>query len=480
MNLMTRNDFLLKTFATGMLVGGAGRVFGSDASQLRLGVISDIHVTTPESTERFVRALAYFRDRRADAVIVSGDLSDWGLRSGFRYVADAWRSVFPDDRAPDGRKVVKLFCTGNHDYDGYAYGDMTLDMHAQGYSEDDALVRYGMARCWEEAFREPWAPIRHCRVKGYDFIVADWKGYRDLGKWMAGNASKIDTDKPFFYIQHPPLKGTTLNTVDDCDDGIGKSVLSAFPNAVAFSGHYHLTLNDERSVWQDCFTSITVPSMSYTAVPGGYENGSHRRNGTAPQSMRCIDARFEETEAQGYFVTVEPDRMVVERRDFEACCEAASPWMLPLPARTGGVFSPMVRKMTVPIPEFPTGATLKLRFRNGSTRNDRWQIAVVCEVPAAKAADGGRVFDYELRVVPSDGSAPLVKKFLSPAFHKLPKDEPLKPVFHFNAAELPQDRDYWIEIRPRNSFGIAGKPLRSKVMHGRPGLDSYTKIATKN
>ena len=141
MNRMTRNDFLLKTFATGMLVGGAGRVFGSDASQLRLGVISDIHVTTPESTERFVRALAYFRDRRADAVIVSGDLSDWGLRSGFRYVADAWYSVFPDDRAPDGRKVVKLFCTGNHDYDGYAYGDMTLDMHAQGYSEDDASVR---------------------------------------------------------------------------------------------------------------------------------------------------------------------------------------------------------------------------------------------------------------------------------------------------------------------------------------------------
>ena len=53
------------------------------------------------------------------------------------------RRGFLGDRAPDGRKVEKLFCTGNHDYDGWWYGDMTLDMHVQGYSEDEALAKPG-------------------------------------------------------------------------------------------------------------------------------------------------------------------------------------------------------------------------------------------------------------------------------------------------------------------------------------------------
>ena len=122
---------------------------GGEKPNISVGVISDIHVTTPESTAAFRKALAYFRDRKVDAVVVAGDLSDWGLKSGLKYVADAWNSVFPGDRAPDGRKVEKLFCTGNHDYDGWWYGDMTLDMHVQGYFEDEALAKLGMKACWK-------------------------------------------------------------------------------------------------------------------------------------------------------------------------------------------------------------------------------------------------------------------------------------------------------------------------------------------
>ena len=166
-------------------LGGAAALFGASGCRslglggaqpnISFGVISDIHVTTPESTAVFRRALEYFRDRKVDAVIVAGDLSDWGLMSGFKYVADAWYSVFPNDLAPDGRKVEKLFCTGNHDYEGYWYGDMTLDMHVQGYSEEEALVKLGMKKCWEEAFHEPFEQVRRRTVKGYDFISSEWK-----------------------------------------------------------------------------------------------------------------------------------------------------------------------------------------------------------------------------------------------------------------------------------------------------------------
>ena len=171
---LSRRSFLASASSFTALGGCRSMGFCGGRPNLRFGVISDIHVITPDSTDEFQGALEYFRDRKVDAVIVSGDLSDWGLRSGLKYVADAWYSVFPNDCAPDGRKVEKLFCTGNHDYDGFWYGDMTLDMHVQGYSEEEALVKLGMKKCWEEAFHESFAPVRRRTVKGYDFISAEW------------------------------------------------------------------------------------------------------------------------------------------------------------------------------------------------------------------------------------------------------------------------------------------------------------------
>lgn len=36
--------------------------------------------------------------------------------------AEAWNRVFPDGLSPDGRKIEKLFVTGNHDVAGWQYG----------------------------------------------------------------------------------------------------------------------------------------------------------------------------------------------------------------------------------------------------------------------------------------------------------------------------------------------------------------------
>lgn len=105
-----RRDFILGSMVAPMLSGCGTFGLFDRRPALAFGVISDIHVTTPESTAKFRRALRYFRSRGADAVVVAGDLSDWGLRSGFRYVAEAWK----DEMA--GTDAVPLFCTGNHDY----------------------------------------------------------------------------------------------------------------------------------------------------------------------------------------------------------------------------------------------------------------------------------------------------------------------------------------------------------------------------
>ena len=86
---LSRRGFLAAALASGAAGGCRSLGIFGPGPNLTFGVISDLHVTTPESTAAFRRALAYFRDRGVDAVVVTGDLSDWGLRSGLKYVADA-------------------------------------------------------------------------------------------------------------------------------------------------------------------------------------------------------------------------------------------------------------------------------------------------------------------------------------------------------------------------------------------------------
>ena len=471
MVMVDRRGFLGGALA---LVGAGGcRSLGivAEKPNLVFGVISDVHVTTPESTGVFVRTLKYFRDRKVDAVMISGDLTDWGLKSSLRYLADAWRSVFPDDRAPDGRRVERIFCTGNHDYEGFRYSDMAFDMQVRGYSDDEALSKQGMKKCWEDIFNEPFAAVRRRTVKGYDFISAEWSEGRPWNEaadeWFAQNGMTLDPKKPFFFFTHFPLGGTT-----SCSKPKAATVkaLKSMPNAVAFSGHRHWTLNDERSIWQGEFTAIAVPSLSYSRMPNGYENGYDSRDGNPKASMQKIPSRARLEEAQGFLVSVFDDRMEIERRDFTYGVEAAPAWIVTPPTENNRPFAFGNRIKRSPVPQFPAGASLKTRIANSEDRNGCWAIMVMLDFPSAKAVKG-RVYDYEVRVETEDGTVPAVKRFLSPAFYKLERDEPAFQSFAFNAKDLPKAGKYRFRVYPRNCFGICGRPIESKVFESAPAKD---------
>ena len=428
---------------------------------LRFGVISDTHVTVPSTTALMEKAFAWFRKRGADAVMIPGDLTDWGLKSSLGYVADAWKRHF------GGTGVVPLFCTGNHEYRGWAYGDMTLDMHAHGYSEDEHLTLLGMGKCWQETFGEEFAPVRVRTVKGYDFISGEWQGYKELPAWMAANGERFRGAKPFFYFQHPPMKGTTSDATGNADSGAGFAALRDFPNAIAFTGHTHRPFTDERSIWQGEFTAIAVPSLSYACFPPGHENAGRDPGATMPE----LPARRDLRGGQGYFVTVWRDRVVVERIDIEeGCIETAPAWTIPV-GTSERPYELARRTAESSAPEFPAGAMVETETRNTHNRSGNWAIAMNCEFPAAVAAKGERVYDYEIKAVPEDGSKPLVKRFLSPAYHYGPHREPKRMRFWFNAAELPQCVGYVLEVRAYNCFGKASQPLRSRVWKSEPGLD---------
>lgn len=449
---------------------------GKARPALTLGVIADTHITDRESTQVLERTLRFFRDRKVDAVMNCGDLSDYGLLSGLKYIAETWEKVFPNGKGAEGRPVRRLFCTGNHDYEGWWYGDMTAEMHALGYDEDEALVKLGMKKCWEEVFQEEFAPIRKQTVNGFDFISAEWTGYDKAPgydkteEWFAAHGGELDSSKPFFYFLHQPPSGTTAGSGEMDLARKVTNVLSAHQNAVAFSGHTHWTLNDERSIWQGAYTAVSVPSLSCTGIMGGYENGSDSRNGKSTRAMPPLPARFRMEEPQGLVVSVFSDHMDMERWDFKKFVRTAQTWRVPLPLVSESrpyAFEP--RKAKLPVPQFPAGAKLNLVTRNTETRGGKWEIVMVAHFPNAAAVADARAFDYEIRAVPADGSKPMVKRFLSPAFHKLKDDEPARMTFWFNVLDLPQDVEYRIEVYPRNCFGVCGNPLVSGPRRGKPG-----------
>ena len=478
--MINRRRFL-KGATSLAVIAGVPRLFaiaGTARPALTLGVISDIHITDRESTQVLERTLQFFRDRRVDAVMICGDLSDYGLLSGFKYIAETWEKVFPNNKGAEGRPVQKLFCTGNHDYEGWWYGDMTAEMHALGYDEEEALVKLGMKKCWEEVFQEEFAPIRKRTVNGFDFISAEWNdarfdnspGYEQTEDWFKAHGGEINPSRPFFFYLHQPPAGTTAGSWGMPLAKKVSDALSAFPNAVALSGHTHWTLNDERSIWQGAFTAMSVPSLSCTGIPSGYENGTDVRNGKSTLAMPLHPARFRMEEPQGMVLSIFGNRMEIERYDFKKFVHTASTWIVPLPlgkAEKPYTFEAIQRRVRVP--EFPEGAKLMLTTRNRETRGNKWAIMMVAGFPKADAVAGARVYDYEIRAVPTDGSTPMVKRFLSPAFHKLKEDEPARVTFWFNVLDLPQDKEYRIEVYPRNCFGMCGKPLVSSPRRGKPG-----------
>jgi len=470
---LSRRSFLAGSGAFTLAAGCKSTdFFGSP--EMRFGVVSDIHVTTPKSCKLLEESFRYFKHRKVDAVVIPGDLTDWGIKSSLMYLKQTWDKVFA------GTEVVPVFCTGNHDFDGWHYSDMTMEMHANGYSESENMSEMGMAKAWQEVFGEAYAPVRVKTVKGYDFLSTEYNGSEWLVEYMKLNGKRFEGTRPFFYLQHLPLSGTTVDSYGWADDGKAGKVLEKYPNCIAFTGHTHRPFLDERSIWQGVFTVVNVPSLSYACLPSNpqHENGGGPRDCKATQTMQMVPYRRDLRGGQGYVVNVWKDKVAIERRDLEEGESDMPEWVIPLPACRGEKpFAYETSEGKVAVPRFPEGAEVRLETRNTENRMGKWAIVMDCRFPSAEMPEGSRVFDYEIRAVPKDGSQPLVKYFFSPAYAKLARFEPKEQRFWFDVAELPQDKEYVIEVRARNCFGKRSAPLVSGVWHGKPGLS--TAVSTK-
>ena len=459
MSEMTRKGFLggLAAFAA---VGCDRRSAHPDAAPtLRFGIVSDIHHSTFENGKGLQNCLAiepalrYFDSRKADGILVCGDLSDIGTAGSLRAIGRIWDSVFPGGRRSDGEPIANLMHFGDH--------DMGAFMHKYGWAVKSCadpdeinhiIPESDPAKLWEECFHEKWAPIQAKSVKGYTFVLAHHplhtaesrNGDRipGLAGFLAGLG--IDSSKPFFYSQHRHFEAGDTN-----------EVLAKYPNVIAFNGHLHLNCADELSLTQEAFTRISVPSLNYCCTHWGRENSFKQKRPDSLLPQVCCAKSW-----QGLFATVYADRIVVERRDFLHGLPLGPDWVIPLPSPDGSLAKELRARAAVP-PHFAADAVLAQHECVGKNRKGVAVPQVRLSFPVAHA-DGAapRAYDYEVAAV-SGGKVIGSKLVFSPGCYWADETDTGPVECAFAKSELPPDwRDsVAFAVTPRDSFGNRGPAL---------------------
>lgn len=495
--MLNRRTFLKSVSAAAALPAWGG----ARTPNLVFGILSDMHVTTPETCEHLEKALVYFKAQGVDAVVFAGDMIDDGLESELALVAETWYRVFPGDKGLDGCKVEKLFVYGNHDVQNYtkAWAD---EIKIPWEKVQRECLSLGTRRkdVFERLFREAWQPLWMKTVKGYRFVGSNYQyrndrqrrverpGEPSLGDFFDAHRAELVGEKPFFFVQHMHPKGTcSAPWTWGQDDGTATRVLEPFPNAVALTGHSHTPLNDERTLWRGSFTSVGTAALRFLIPFGGRENseidGAEDTGEQLLPRLRPYDGKH------GLVCRVYDDRITFERRDFMNGLSLGPDWVVPLPARAESFAQ---RSLKARPPEFPNGASISVSRGVAKSRKGVETPALFVAFPNVFAADGrARAFDFEVCLEELDVDAVKVrrtKRVYSAGYYRAEAADEKTVMCPFALADLPppngpldplRGRRWRFSVRPCDSFGKKGAVLTTDWQSECPPMASLDVMAAE-
>lgn len=452
-----------------------------DRPLLTFGILSDMHVTTPDTCVHLEKALAYFRDAGAEAVVLAGDLIDDGLESELALVAATWYRVFPGDRGRNGGKVEKLFVYGNHDVQNYTREwAAEIGIPWEKVQREDLKIGTRRKDVFERLFHEEWKPLWIKTINGYRFVGSDYQyrpgsqrrveapGEMSLGDFLEAHRAALAGSRPFFFIQHMHPQGTcSAPWTWGQDDGTSTRALARFPNAVALTGHSHTPLNDDRTLWRGSFTSVGTAALRFLIPFGGRENSEI--DGAADTGEQLLPRLRPYDGKHGMVCRVYADRLVFERRDFMNGLPLGADWVVPLPARAES-FGERSRKS--PPPEFPEGASVAVSKGDAKTRRGTDVPALFVSFPNVLPSSGGtRAFDFEVCLEELDVDAVKVrrtKRVYSSGYYRAAAADEKMVVCPFALADLPvpngpldplRGRRWRFVVRPCDCFGKKGAAI---------------------
>ena len=338
----------------------------------------------------------------------------------------------------------------------------TVQSNAVALLTDNAfLCNVNITSVWKRVLGEDYSQFFHKRVKGYDFVGANWNGIGWGGEAfnLKGYLASLDLarDRPFFYIQHPHPRDTCHgNWVWGQDNGSSTAVLAKYPNVIALSGHSHTPVADERAIWQGAFTSIGCGSLYY---PGSIKGREQARDDNRKVGR------------DGLLFSVYEDRVVVERRDFLNDAEIEPKWVFPAPTFDGDEerpYTPALRRQTEPIPEFAKDAAVGVTFSNTNAPGSGRSCDVTITFPFARVAGKGYdAAEYEVhveRVITDYVQATATKRVLPPRYYWAMPFRGTNVTTRLRSGDMPSRTEFRIAVRPMNAFGGKGEPIYSETI----------------
>ena len=477
----TRREFLKESLsALGFLALPGGWLFASPPGwkpkgkpNLVFGVVSDTHLRTAwdgKSVDRnytdkyFLAALRYFRSRNVDAVMHLGDMANNGQVEAMQFHADAWRKVFPMERGADGRTVVRLFVTGNHDVEGFKYTKFIEQLIKDPVEREKHLLVTDMAAHWERIWGEPYEEAWHKVVNGYHFFGQHYptEGF-DVQKTAStvnacrGDKTLGDGARPVFLLTH---RRPHLSSMD--------KAVRPLANTFGFHGHWHKTATDWNVIGLEkgrAFPRVQCPACHSSrgeAFPMMCKCGSgvsiHGGNWKAWRSR------------QGFVVRVYDDMLVIERHEFDNGVASVGPdWVMPL-GKNPHPFSKDELKKVIGEPQFKRGAALEIcNCENMETKEiHQFHNSIIpqshnltIKIPLADGNPDSRVYAYEIVVVGDEGAPKLHKAVYAAGCNMGIGHEPNGGVTTLEIAkdELPPGKTLTIAARPLSSLGTSGKAI---------------------
>ena len=447
----------------------AGRLFAvppgwkpAKKPNLVVGVISDTHLRTMPTSGRIDRewsgkylakALKHFRDANVDAVVHCGDFAHLGQVEEMQAHADAWNQAFPNNRAPAGHEVAKLFVAGNHDLDGSTYGGKGTFVRRL-YPDPEERVRHvlssDMAGNWERIWGEKYEPVWHKVVKGFHFFGMQWGVDGEAMADLVDGTLGCEPPQPFFVLRHAfPPKALLAR-------------MKKHPNAVGLFGHLHYSITNWRKV-------VLAGGMPWLQVPS---LNAHGWPGLKEEDTWLTKLRIEGTEAagsvrarQGMVIRLYDDMMVVERREFGEGGKLGADWVMPFGKYDPHPFSLNELKKVIGEPQFRAGAKLIVEDSNAETQSRRGNESkdVLCvKIPLADGNPNSRVYAYEVVVVGDEKK--LHKVVYAAGCNMGIGHEPNGGVTELAIpkSDLPSGPALIVAVRPITSLGTRGKPLVAK------------------
>lgn len=426
---------------------------------LRVGIISDVHVGFTHhlrpgyagdgqiaAQEAWLEyCLRWYKAQGVDVMVIAGDLVngfDYDRICVDRRVSEAelsrfaavWESVF------GGTPTESIRIYGNHDH--------LLD--------ENETANGGDRTYWQEAFGEPYTPVSVKEIGGYRFVAAHWGHEAEAAAVLAEAAAD---GRPVFYIQHPSIKRTVVGSDETCCGQVydtGLNNVKDYENVVAFSGHSHCVITDERAIWQSAApdaarcTSVACSTLNYGDMEGHEVNGDdlHTKHGLY-MTVEGRDIRIRRLS----FWTEEMRDLVTgghTQPDFARCAVTVGPdWAFTV----GGekVYDTAARKAVAPVPVFADGARAAA---------DTGNTAALITFPAAHVpAENDMVQAYCVVAVDAATGETVAENTVVSRHHVDRSESHLGGCYRVPVWGLKPQTDYEFRVYAQECFGKRSVPL---------------------